>query len=81
MSDMEEPLVMRRCPRCGEAYNESQPATSRATDAHDDPIGIEICGACGSDEAVGRGVRLVAQWPLGPNPPLDESKWEPVTEI
>lgn len=58
-----------RCPRCGEDYDARYSAASRATPDSD----IEICGPCGGDEVTGRGIFLVVNWPVGPNPP---QPWE-----
>lgn len=58
-----------RCPRCGEQYDDRYPAASRAVPDRD----IDVCGPCGTDEAVGRGPIPVAQWPLGAN----DRSWMP----
>lgn len=59
------------CPRCSDPFEVRYPAMSRATSQRD----VEICKWCGSDEAVGRGVFPVADWPIGANRmiPITES--------
>jgi len=57
-------MTIRRCPRCGESFDDRYPAASRTTPGRD----VDICGKCGDDEAwlllAGDPVPPMAAWPV-----------------